>query len=671
MTVVKDGVRALIIVLVLTVIFAICFISAMQDLKPKNMPFGVTESSPVVTAVESEESLDVITYSSESDLLDAAERGDIYGGYIVGDSSDTIVTVPAKSFFGEVYVRAAFADAAEKAGRDTTTKVVAPLPLSDRTGAVVGLLMLPTLIGGYLIATMLFSFTKRAAVAGRIGLILLFSIVVALITGAAALVTGAIAIGDIWRLLPGFALVTTAVALTGVAIQHFLGKMGTLVIALLFIVIGGASAGGVGPALLPGYWQVIGAFLPPRHAVELYRNILYFDGNNTLPSILVLVAYAVIGGGLIIAAQCVRATSELSDDAVAADAAVPTNSSTPRRKLLTKEVIAPVSFAVLLTAIFGFNYMSAGHQPVAANMPFGLVGSSTLPHDAQGSLFSLNVISYADEDAAKTAMQQGKIYGALITSDTAGTPDSLLVVPSISDISPLDITANFEKAAETAGESITVSAYTPTPLAPGDPFALVSSILLIPILVGGYMATSMLTNSQNSASGRWRGVYLLGFAIVTAVVTALITVFWFKGLPTAAFWILIPIITLVILCVALIAAVMRRILGPVGIFLTVIIVIQFGNPSSGGANGSPYLPPFWDALGPFLPPRNAYLLIRDAAYFGGNNIAEPLTILLIYVVICATLLAVFDWFIDKPALTTPGIKDSTSAAVLAPVGPLP
>ena len=90
-----------------------------------------------------------------------------------------------------------------------------------------------------------------------------------------------------------------------------------------------------------------------------------------------------------------------------------------------------------------------------------------------------------------------------------------------------------------------------------------------------------------------------------------------------------------------------------------------------GANGSPYLPPFWDALGPFLPPRNAYLLIRDAAYFGGNNIAEPLTVLLIYVVICATLLAVFDWFIDKPALTTPGIKDSTSAAVLAPVGPLP
>ena len=37
----------------------------------------------------------------------------------------------------------------------------------------------------------------------------------------------------------------------------------------------------------------------------------------------------------------------------------------------------------------------------------------------------------------------------------------------------------------------------------------------------------------------------------------------------------------------LFAAVLRRLVGPVGIFLTVIVIIQFGNPSSGGANGVP------------------------------------------------------------------------------------
>ena len=95
---------------------------------------------------------------------------------------------------------------------------------------------------------------------------------------------------------------------------------------------------------------------------------------------------------------------------------------------------------------------------------------------------------------------------------------------------------------------------------------------------------------------------------------------------------------------------LRRVVGPLGIFLTVIVVIQFGNPSSGGANGVPYLPSFWSDLGPFLPPRNAYLLLRNTVYFDGHGIGQPLTILLAYAVIAGALLIVFDRFIDRPAL---------------------
>ena len=53
--------------------------------------------------------------------------------------------------------------------------------------------------------------------------------------------------------------------------------------------------------------------------------------------------------------------------------------------------MAPIVLAVLLTTIFAFNYMSSGHEPIATDMPFGVVGSSPLPDDAQGSLFSLDV----------------------------------------------------------------------------------------------------------------------------------------------------------------------------------------------------------------------------------------------------------------------------------------
>jgi hypothetical protein len=149
---VKKSLVALVTVGVLGAFFGLCLVSALQLLEPRDMPFGVTGPSPVVDAVKSKLSLDVTTYSSEADLTQAAEHGDIYGGYIPGSSSDKLVTVPAKSFFGEVYVRGGFADAAKKAGRTFTTTVIAPLPTADRTGTVAGLLLLPTLIGGYLYA---------------------------------------------------------------------------------------------------------------------------------------------------------------------------------------------------------------------------------------------------------------------------------------------------------------------------------------------------------------------------------------------------------------------------------------------------------------------------------------------------------------------------------------
>lgn len=60
-------------------------------------------------------------------------------------------------------------------------------------------------------------------------------------------------------------------------------------------------------------------------------------------------------------------------------------------------------------------------------------------------------------------MDRVEIYGALVSSDAS---TELTVVSSISDVSPLDITANFEQAAKSAGETVSVKAYAPTPQAP-------------------------------------------------------------------------------------------------------------------------------------------------------------------------------------------------------------
>ncbi len=375
----KKSVVALTAVGLLVLIFGVCLISAVQLLAPRDMPFGVTAPSPVVDAVQQEYSLDITTYASEADLMAAAENGDIYGGYIVGSSTDTLVTVPAKSFFGEVYVSAGFADAAKKVDRTFTTTPVVPLPTADRTGALVGLLLLPTLVGGYMIASLMFSASQIAAARGRIAIVFAFAAVVAVITGiAAGPVIGAFPTSYLWTLMPCFFLVTAVVGLSAVAIQAVVGKLGSLVVALLFIIIGGSGAGGGGVALLPTYWQKIGALFPPRQAIELYRNVRYFDGNNIITPIAVLLAYGLIS--LVVIVAMTRRSKPAPEPQPHGDmAAADGGSGRPdRRRLVPKDLIAPVAFSLILTTLFAVNYMSSGHEPVANDMPFGVVGSTAL-----------------------------------------------------------------------------------------------------------------------------------------------------------------------------------------------------------------------------------------------------------------------------------------------------
>jgi hypothetical protein len=477
---------------------------------------------------------------------------------------------------------------------------------------------------------------------------------------------GAFPTSHLWSLLPCFALVTAAVGLAAVAIQSVVGKLGTLVVAVLFIMVGGPSAGASGVALLPTYWQKIGVLFPPRHAVELYRNVRYFDGNNIAQPIAVLAAYAVVGVAVIILVQRHRTQHGNPAAAPAPEAA----SSPSRRRFVAKNLVAPIGFAVVLTTMFGVNYTSSGHEPIAANMPFGVVGSTALADAAQGDLFSLKITQYPNQQAATDAMSHGDIYGALVES---GSSNELTVVSSISDLSPLDITKNFEAAAKKSGQTLTVKPYAPTPLAPKDPFALVVAILLVPLLVGGYTAASLLTNAVGSASSRWRGLWLVGYSIVLALVVDLIATYWLKGLPSASFWIVWPILSLIVAVVAVFTAVLRRVLGPAGVLVTMILLIQFGNPSSGGSNGVPYLPQFWNDIGPFLPPRNDYLLLRNTVYFDGNGIGQALTVLLIYLVVGGAILGFLDWY-RSPELSVPGIDQQSAAAaaaLAAPVGPLP
>jgi hypothetical protein len=92
--------------------------------------------------------------------------------------------------------------------------------------------------------------------------------------------------------------------------------------------------------------------------------------------------------------------------------------------------------------------------------------------------------------------------------------------------------------------------------------------------LAGRETAALLASATGSASGRWHGLWLAGFAIATGLVLDLIATTWLVGLPSSSFWIVWPILAFIILVVALFAAVLRRVLGPVGIIATLILVIE-------------------------------------------------------------------------------------------------
>ena len=166
----------------------------------------------------------------------------------------------------------------------------------------------------------------------------------------------------------------------------------------------------------------------------------------------------------------------------------------------------------------------------------------------------------------------------------------------------------------------------------------------------------------------WRAAQLAGFAVAGGLAVDLIVCYWLQGFPSDKFWITWPICSLIIAVVAFVAAILQKLIGAAGTLLTIIVIILLGNPSSGGATGVPYLPTFWRDIGPFLPPRNAYILLHHTIYFNGNGTTQALAVLLTYLVVGAVILGFLVWRRSEPPV--PG--DATDAAAMAvPIGATP
>lgn len=169
------------------------------------------------------------------------------------------------------------------------------------------------------------------------------------------------------------------------------------------------------------------------------------------------------------------------------------------------------------------------------------------------------------------------------------------------------------------------------PAGPGDARGLSAFYLTVGWVVGGYLVASMLSISRGAIPAHppaalVRLAALALYAVASGLGGAMVADVALHALTghLLAVW---ALGALVVFAAGAFTMGLQACTGIAGIGLTVLLFVVLGNPSAGGAYAWPLLPPFWRAIGPWLPPGAGTSGVRGIAYFSGAGLRVPVLVL--------------------------------------------
>jgi hypothetical protein len=283
-----------------------------------------------------------------------------------------------------------------------------------------------------------------------------------------------------------------------------------------------------------------------------------------------------------------------------------------------------LAIVLLVQSLFVVSYVGALHNPKPQNLPFGVTGNPILAA-AVGKQLSLRTKLYADESAARRAIDRRTIYGALITGSSGA---KLLVAPAAGNAVAALLASAFTQAAAATGQKLAVVQVHELP--GGDRVGVVSFLVAMALVVGGYLSATIATTLAGAATGRRRAVALAFVAAAGALITDLLAGPVLGAIPGGHFFELLGIFAFLMLAVGLATAGLQTLFGPFGTLIVIVAFVIFGAPAAGGSLPRPFLPEFWATIGPFLPPGAGTTAIRNTIYFESNGIGQPLLVLAAY-----------------------------------------
>ncbi|KAF0845778.1 hypothetical protein [Nocardia caishijiensis] len=238
------------------------------------------------------------------------------------------------------------------------------------------------------------------------------------------------------------------------------------------------------------------------------------------------------------------------------------------------------------------------------------------------------ITTLADADAARTALADREVYGAIVTG--GGAPQ-VLVASAASPAVAQQLTA----LAQQLGGVATVPVQDVIAADPDDPRGAGFGAMVLPLVMSGIAAGILLTLVIPTLGARLAG--LVTFGVVGGLLSTLVFHTWLSIVP-GSYFTLAAIAALASFAVAATIVGLAATIGRAGIGLGALLMLLIGNPFSAATSAPELLPQPWGTLGQLLPPGAAATLLRSIAYFDGAGAALPLTILLTWSVAGLALL---------------------------------
>ncbi|WP_406859494.1 ABC transporter permease [Streptomyces sp. HUAS MG47] len=285
----------------------------------------------------------------------------------------------------------------------------------------------------------------------------------------------------------------------------------------------------------------------------------------------------------------------------------------------TVAVLALIPIVVAL-ALWAFAWPAARTAP--RDLPLGVAGPATATAPLEQNLArhegAFDVHRYADADAARRAIEDREVYGAIVV--TPQGPELLTATaasPAVAQLLREAVTGQLPAGAEPKVTDVVKAPAT-------DPRGGVFASSLMPLAIGGAATGAVVT--LFGLRGLRAGAALVGAAALAGITGAALAHSWL-GVLTGSWWAEAGVLGLTVLAIGATMAGLGALLGPRGLGVGGLLMILIGNPFSGIGSAPQLLPEPAGLLGQWLPPGAAGTALRSVAYFDGNGAGGALLVL--------------------------------------------